>query len=172
MKTTAAIVVITLAVLISLAGCARDERPNVLLITLDTTRADYLGCYGQTGARTPVMDGLAADGVQFMHNISPSQCTNPAHTSILTGLYLARHGVYDNRTALSSHAVTLAEVFADQGYATLAAVSAHHLNPGNSAFDQGFDSFLECDPIQITAGERNEGLLPALQDLAGKPFFA
>ena len=172
MKTIAATALITLAVLLSLVGCERDERPNVLLITLDTTRADYLGCYGQAGARTPVMDRMAVDGVQFMHNISTSQCTNPSHASILTGLYLARHGVYNNHIALSSHAVTLAEVLKDQGYATLAAVSAHHLNPGNSAFDQGFDHFLECDTIQITASERNERLLPALQGLGGKPFFA
>lgn len=161
-----------LAALVLLAGCSRPEPPNVLLITIDTTRADYLGCYGMEDAHTPVMDGLAAAGVQFLHNMAPSQCTNPSHASILTGLYPVNHGVYNNRSALSSHAVTLAEILGEKGYATLGAVSAHHLNPGNSAFDQGFDQYLECPSRNITAGQRNETLFPALRELGETPFLA
>jgi arylsulfatase A-like enzyme len=161
-----------LATLAGTPGCGRDERPNVLLITLDTTRADYLGCYGKEGARTPVLDGLAAEGVLFERAVSPSQCTNPAHASILTGLYPARHGVYDNATSLSEQAVTLAEALRDAGYATLGAVSARHLNDENSRFGQGFETFLDCEPIELAAGERNASLLPALRALAGRPFLA
>ena len=115
-------------------GCSDSVPPNVLLLTLDTTRADYIGCYGITDVETPVIDALAAAGTRFARNVSASQCTNPAHASILTGLYVARHQVYDNETPMSEAARTLTEVLQDQGYATLGAVSARHLNPGNSGF--------------------------------------
>ena len=133
------------------------EQPNVLLITVDTTRADYLGAYGHPEVQTPHIDELAASGALFLNAIAPSQTTNPAHASILTGLFVARHGVYDNQTPLSDDALTLAEVLQAEGYATLGAVSAPHLNPGNSSFGQGFDVFLEAEKgLNLTAGERNE----------------
>ena len=70
--------------------------PNVVLITLDTTRADHLGCYGDTQARTPNLDRLAAEGVRFARVYAPAPLTLPSHTSILTGLYPATHGVRNN----------------------------------------------------------------------------
>ncbi len=156
-----------------LTGCGRHESPNLLLITIDTTRADYIGCYGMSDMQTPYMDRLAAEGTLFLHNITPSQCTNPAHASILTGLYLARHTVYDNETPLPGSARTLAEVLKENGYATLAAVSARHLNPENSNFSQGFDTLLTCEPVELRAGKRNETFLPELRRFASRaPFFA
>lgn len=168
-----------LLTLLLLPGCARQEgqrdldpRPNVLLITIDTLRADYLGCYGSPDVSTPNIDRLAAEGVQFMRATAPSQCTNPAHASIMTGLYLAEHGVYDNATPLADEAVTLAELLQDQGYQTIAAVSARHLNPKNSNFGQGFDTFLRCGPTELTAGKRNRRLFRAIRSAAQRPFFA
>jgi arylsulfatase A-like enzyme len=170
-----------LALLTLVTACGADAprpatRPaaNVLLITMDTTRADYIGCWGMSDVRTPAMDALADGGVRYANNIAPSQCTNPSHTSIMTGLYLARHGVYDNQTPLSGEALTLAEILSAGGYATLGAVSARHLNPDNSAFDQGFDTFLPCEPVSMDAGARNADFLPGLQGLAegDRPFFA
>ncbi len=146
--------------------------PNVVLITLDTTRADYLGCYGHPEVKTPNIDRLAAAGINFLNNVAPSQCTNPAHASILTGLYLAFHGVYDNQTSLDEGALTLAEILRDKGYRTLAAVSARHLNPENTNFSQGFDEFLESDPVQLTAEERNQQFLKKLRKVARRSFFA
>lgn len=156
-----------------LVGCGQDISPNVLLITIDTTRADYLGCYGMSDVQTPHLDRLAEEGTLFLHNVAPSQCTNPSHASILTGLYLARHTVYDNETPLPENAQSLAEVLQDKGYVTLAAVSARHLNPVNSNFSQGFDTLLTCEPIELKAGERNETFLPELRRVAAQPpFFA
>lgn len=169
-----------LALLVAAAGVmlfscgehARDGRPNVLLITIDTLRADYVGSYGSPDVQTPNLDRLAAEGVQFQRNVAPSQCTNPSHASILTGLYLARHRVLDNQTPLPEGALSLAEILKMAGYETLAAVSARHLNPAVSRFDQGFDRFLSCEPVELKAARRNEAFLRRLRQVADRPFFA
>jgi arylsulfatase A-like enzyme len=170
---------VLLAAILALTGCGgetgrgREAPPNLLLITIDTARADYIGCYGMQDAQTPHMDALAAAGIQFLRNISTSQCTNPSHASILTGLYLARHTVYDNETPLPESSKTIAEICQAAGYHTLGAVSARHLNPGNSNFGQGLDTFLTCEPVELKAGERNETFLRELRRVAAKPpFFA
>jgi len=69
---------------------------NVLLITLDTTRADHLGCYGYDLASTPNLDGLAREGVRFARGYCPAPLTLPSHSTIMTGLYPAKHGVRNN----------------------------------------------------------------------------
>src|SRR5262245_57868845 len=102
---------------------------NVLLVTLDTTRADRLGCYGSKTVETPRLDALAARGVVFENAISPSPLTLPAHCSILTGLLPAEHGVRDNGGfPLEDARVTLAEVLAARGWSTGAFVSAYVLD--------------------------------------------
>ncbi len=157
------------------ASCKQQKNPgtpNLLLISLDTTRADYIGCYGSPDVKTPNIDRLAAKGVNFKHTIAPSQCTNPSHASMLTGLYLAIHGMYDNQTRLADDVITLAEFLVDKGYTTLAAVSARHLNPSNSNFAQGFGEFLECDPIELNAQERNQEFFKKLRKIADRSFFA
>src|SRR6266508_1938014 len=101
------------------------QHANVLLITLDTTRADHLGCYGYAAAQTPVLDGLARDGVLFEHCITPTAYTLPSHSSIMTGLYPPSHGVRINGdAALGDSNVTLAERLAATGYRTGAFVGA------------------------------------------------
>jgi len=156
-------------------GCRDGEdpgTPNVLLISLDTTRADYLGCYGSPDVSTPNMDRLASSGVTFMRTIAPCQCTNPSHASMLTGLYPAVHGVYDNQTRLADDVLTLAEILDSRGYATLAAVSARHLNPENANFVQGFDTFLSCDPIELDAQARHQAFFKKLRKISDRSFFA
>ena len=74
------------------------EKPNVILITLDTTRADHLGCYGNADARTPALDGLARRGVLFSQAATPAPLTLPSHSSIMTGFYPPYHGVRLNGT--------------------------------------------------------------------------
>jgi len=161
------------------AGCAPDPsqraldpRPNVLLITLDTLRADCLGCYGSPDVKTPAIDRLAGEGVRFTRAVAPSQCTNPSHASIMTGLYLAEHGVYDNTTPLADEALTLAERLSGESYLTIGAVSARHLNPRNANLGQGFDTFLRCRPPEMDAGTRNRQLFKELRNAAHRPFFA
>src|SRR5436305_6262851 len=113
---------------LALCGCSRPA-PNVLLITLDTTRADHIGCYGFPLAQTPRLDRLAREGVRCADAVSAAPITLPSHSSILTGLYPPAHGVRDNGSyALGDDAVTLAERLAAAGYRTQAFVSALVLN--------------------------------------------
>jgi len=98
---------------------------NVLLITMDTTRADHLRAYGHKGVETPNLDSLAQRGVLFSHAITPSPSTLPAHSSIHTGLYPFHHGARANGTfRLKDDVQTLAETFQAAGYQTGAAISA------------------------------------------------
>src|SRR5262245_1256163 len=96
-------------------------RPNVLLVTLDTTRADRLGCYGNKRIATPNLDRLAAEGVVYDNAFTPVPSTLPSHCSILTGMYPARHGVHDNGVyRLGEALVTLPERLREAGYRTAA----------------------------------------------------
>ncbi len=114
---------------------------NVLLITLDTTRADHLGCYGYEAADTPTLDGLAGEGILFADAVTAYPMTLPSHASILTGLYPPNHGVRDNgEYRLSDEHTTLAEVLQGQGYETAAFISAFVLD-ARYGLDQGFDTF-------------------------------
>ena len=74
---------------------ARRRAPNVILITIDTVRADHLGCYGATNVKTPTLDGLARDGIVFERAISQVPLTWPSHAAILTGTYPFQNGVQD-----------------------------------------------------------------------------
>ncbi len=126
---------------VGLAGCGRRVAPNVLLITLDTTRADHIGCYGYGLARTPEIDRLAAEGVRCADAVTAAPITLPSHTTIMTGLYPPAHGVRDNGTfALGDDAVTLAERLKRAGYRTQAIVSALVLNRRYN-LGQGFDGY-------------------------------
>ncbi len=124
-------------------------RLNLLLVTLDTVRADHLGCYGGASAETPTLDGLAREGVRFAHAASPVPLTLPAHTSILTGLLPARHGVRNNGGAgLAAGFPTLATRLAAAGYRTGAFVSAFVLDHrfGLQAGFATYDDEVRRDP--------------------------
>ncbi len=123
------------------AGCSRRARPSVLLITIDTLRADRLGCYGYEGAETPNLDRLASEGVLFEQVGAHVPVTLPSHATILTGLLPASHGVHDNGTfSLSDTVTTLAEVFREEGYRTGAVLGAYVL-ARQFGLDQGFDEY-------------------------------
>src|SRR5258708_5960251 len=91
-------------------GSRANSLSNVFLITIDTLRADHVGCYGARSIHTPVLDRLAADGIRFDNAFSPSPITNAAHASILTGLIPIRHGVRNFGMALPPGVTTLAEM--------------------------------------------------------------
>lgn len=121
-------------------------RPNLLLITLDTTRADRLGCYGFREGSTPRIDRLAAEGALAAEAVAVAPLTLPAHASILTGLYPPRHGVRDNGDfVLPAAETTLGEHLKRQGYATVAAVGSVVLAAAQG-LDQGFDLYDEPRP--------------------------
>ena len=120
--------------LFGLTACAKSTdsgapRPNLLLITLDTTRADRLGCYGYAAAKTPVLDALAARGVVFEQAYTPAPMTLPAHATLMTGLLPPQHGARVNGMhELPADVPTLAERLSKEGYRTGAFVAAFVLN--------------------------------------------
>jgi arylsulfatase A-like enzyme/uncharacterized protein HemY len=132
-----------LAAALLAAGCRR-ARPaaaagaNLLLITLDTTRADRLGCYGDERAVTPALDALAGAGVLFENCYTPVPLTLPAHCSLFTGRWPIAHGVRNNGAyALPADEATLAEALQAAGYDTAALIAAYVLK-GKYGLDQGF----------------------------------
>ena len=116
-------------------------RPDIVIITVDTLRADRLGCYGFAPARTPYIDRLASEGVLVEHAIAPTPITLPSHASIFTGLYPPAHGVRDNgRYRLPDDVTTLAERLKADGYLTQAFVSSMVLHRRFN-LNQGFDGY-------------------------------
>jgi choline-sulfatase len=136
----------TVAVGGSLWWKARTRPPaaahlNVLLVTLDTTRADHLGCYGHRDARTPRLDRLAAEGVRFENAVAAAPITLPAHASLLTGLYPFEHGVRNNGNFhLAERFPTVTSVLRERGYRTAAFVSSFILDR-RFGLGLGFDTY-------------------------------
>ena len=120
---------------------------NVLLITLDTTRADHLGCYGYKPAKTPYLDKLAREGVRFTRAYCPAPLTLPSHVSIMTGLYPVTHGVRNNGHNLPSGIRTLAEILKGQGYSAAAFVSSFSVD-SRFGLDRGFDAYDDTFPSE------------------------
>ena len=166
---------------------ALDKAPrplSVLLVTLDTTRADRLGCYGDGRAETPQLDKVARHGVLFRQAYAHVPLTCPSHASLLTGLLPTRHGVRDNGGYVLSPSVpTLAERFVQNGHRTGAFVSAFVLDrrfglgrgfetyfdrvPGARANDRGGDPSGRSVRAEETVGRA----LKWLDDAPARPFF-
>ncbi len=118
----------------------KSQYTNILLISLDTLRADHLGCYGDPRTISPTIDNLARRGVLFKSAIAQSPWTLPSHMSILTGLYPAVHGVGSSNWELSKDSVTLAELLKSNGYHTAAFVDGGYLGR-KYGYGQGFDLY-------------------------------
>jgi arylsulfatase A-like enzyme/Tfp pilus assembly protein PilF len=139
-----------LAVTIPLAsaGCSRNtvrpstaDRPNVLLVTVDTLRADHVGCYGDCNASTPTIDAIATRGVRFETAVAHAPLTGPSHASILTGQLPIGHGFRNNSGfTLSPQVKTAAEDFRQSGYRTAGFVSGFPLDR-RFGFDRGFETY-------------------------------
>ena len=133
---------------------------NVLLISIDTLRADHLSCYGFTKVKTPAIDSLARSGVLFKNTVSPAPFTLPSHVSMLTGLIPPAHGVQDNGGFyLKEDIPTLAEVFRTNGMSTAAFIGAFPLD-SRFGMDQGFETYDDSYPTvnnvnEITMPERS-----------------
>ena len=123
------------------AAAPARTRPSLLLVTIDTLRADHLGCYGRAAAATPTLDSLAGRGVRFATAVSHVPLTGPSHASILTGRTPLGHGFRDNGGYLIPAAVkTAAEDFVQAGYRTAAFVSGFPLDR-RFGFDRGFETY-------------------------------
>ena len=171
------IVSLILAVLIG--PSRKNTPPNVLLITFDTTRAGYLGCYGEPEARTPNIDRLAHEGALFTHCATCTSMTLPSHSSIMTGNYPFVHRVRRNATdKLTDANSVLAESFQSADYATGAVLAAIVLNK-QFGLDQGFDSYLDLSPrpgmdarrVYRNGDEVCDEAITLLDNTAGQHFF-
>jgi arylsulfatase A-like enzyme/Flp pilus assembly protein TadD len=144
----------------SAAKPASKGSPNVVLITLDTLRADHLGCYGYKQIETPNLDGLAAAGARFANAYTPVPITLPAHSVILTGTYPMRNGMHDfSDNRLSASLPTLASILRGRGYATGAVMGSAVLDSRfglNRGFDFYYDhfDFSRLDERNLDAMER------------------
>jgi arylsulfatase A-like enzyme len=139
---TVGIAVLSLALL---AGCsdAPVRRPNVLLVSIDSLRADHLSCYGYARRTSPALDQLAQEGALFEQHVSSTSWTLPSHAAIFTGLFDSGHGCTDADKALEPRFDTLAERLKDHGYQTAGFFAGPFLHPG-FGFAQGFDHYVDC----------------------------
>jgi arylsulfatase A-like enzyme len=125
---------------IACPGHRSHSAPNVLLITVDTLRADHCSSYGYPLPTTPVLDALARDGVRLVTAYAPMSSTTPSHATMFTSLYPLGHGIVQNGLTLGGERQTLAETLRAAGYATRAVVSSFALDR-RFGLDQGFDAY-------------------------------
>ncbi|MBN2327594.1 MAG: sulfatase-like hydrolase/transferase [Candidatus Omnitrophica bacterium] len=172
-----------------LQGCSNAPAPcqgkNVLLISIDTCRADHIQPYADDKAQTPALKKIASEGIWFEDALTPVPLTLPAHCSLLTGLHPMRHGVRNNYNyVLSDEAVTLPELFLESGYATAGIIGSIIISR-REGIGQGFDYFddeflpEEFQALQPSV-ERRAGrviasatnwIIKHLESRSLKPFF-
>ena len=156
---------------------------NLVVVTLDTTRADRIGCYGAKNVATPNLDALASVGVRFDAAVSPMPLTLPAHCTLFTGLLPGAHGVRDNGGfKLADEHVTMAEILKGRGFATGGFVSAFVLDHRwgiSQGFDRYYDEFdlkqqekLSMGEIQRPGNETIDHAVEWIQKVKDRRFFA
>jgi arylsulfatase A-like enzyme len=123
-----------------------ESRPNLLLVTIDTLRADRCSAYGYRLPTTPQMDALAREGMRFESAYAPMPVTGPTHATVLTSLQPLSHGVISNGRRLTERVTTLAEMLSQHEYRTAAIVSSYPLKQ-RFGFGQGFSTFDEEFPV-------------------------
>ena len=138
------ICLVGLVVLLNLAyfvysQSVKSDRPNLILISIDTLRADHLSCYGYDRNTSPNIDRFARDGVLFTNTIAQSSWTLPSHMSMLTGLYPSGHGVLSKHNKLGDEHLTVAEILQNAGYETAAITDRVYLSQRYGY--QGFDFY-------------------------------
>ncbi|MEC7583728.1 MAG: sulfatase-like hydrolase/transferase [Planctomycetota bacterium] len=147
-----------------LAGCSDElatRRPSVLLVTLDTTRADRSGVYGHEAAETPHIAELASRGLLFERAWAPTPMTLPSHTSMLTGVYPCAHGIHSNGVnRVADQSVLVSEVLVDNGYRTGAFVGSFVLD-GKYGLDQGFEHYSAPLAAELSGSSGNRVERPA-----------
>lgn len=125
-------------------GCGGERpRPDIILVSIDSLRADHVGSYGYPRETTPFMDRLASEGVRFENAISTTSWTLPSHAALFSGLYDSTHGLIADNQRLSQSVLTLAEVLRDGGYRTAGFFGGPFLHP-TFGLDQGFDVYRNC----------------------------
>lgn len=164
------------------APCTVRAAPNVVVVTIDTLRADHLACYGYGRIKTPHIDQLASTGIRFANAFTPVPITLPAHTALMTGAYPMATGVRDfSGNKLRPGAVTLARVLQSHGYSTAAFIGSAALDSRfglNQGFDTYYDHFnlgrsreIHLDEIERRGDQVVDAALKWLESHRQKPFF-
>ena len=163
-----------------LADARGDGGTNLLLITLDTTRADRIGAYGDTRAATPTIDRLAREGVRFERAYTAAPLTLPAHVTLMTGREPQAHQVRNNGTySLRPEETTLAEIFRQAGFSTMAMIAAYvlekkfGLDQGFAVYDDELNASGEATTFrsEITADRVYDKFSRWLERAPASPFF-
>lgn len=148
---------------------------NILLIVIDTLRADHLGCYGYPRTTTPQIDALAAQGTLFEQFIAPGIPTQPSFTSLYTGVHPMTHRIvtHAGQMALSNGLPVLPELLARAGYTTCAVDNLYQMKPW---FARGYEFYIDPSlrhtyPLSVTCDELNARAIPWLHAHKGEKFF-
>ena len=164
------------------SSAAQGNPSNVVVITIDTLRADHLGCYGYRAIETPNLDALALSAARFTHAFTPVPITLPAHTALFTGSFPMATGVHDfSGNKVPASVVTLAKVLHDHGYSTAAFLGAAVLDSRfglNQGFDTYFDHFdlarldeTSLDMVKRTGDQVVDNAIEWLKANPRRPFF-
>ena len=141
---TSLLVAPLLGLSLACGGQAVEDRPNIVLISIDTLRPDHLGCYGYARPTSPNIDAIAAQGALFEQHISSAPWTLPAHAAMFTSVPDSVHGVVDAvKFRLSEDFETLPESFQTAGYSTAGFFAGPYLHPA-FGLGQGFDRYVDC----------------------------
>lgn len=157
---------------VTLPGLKPAPRYNMVLISADTLRADRLGVNGNTEIRTPHLDWLASQGINFTRAYTNITTTNPSHATMLSSLFPFDHKLYSNQGKVSSKILTLPEILKVHGWYTAGIVNMRWLNPNVSNIFQGMDELVSCETTR-KADETNKWVLPFIASQKNKkdPFF-
>lgn len=149
------------------------QRPNVLIVLIDTLRPDHLGCYGYARATSPRLDALAADGVLLRDVFTQASWTKPAVGTLFTGVYPKAHGAVDRPDLLRQDLPTLAQAFRDDGYETIAFVGNPSVLP-QWGFGPGFIRYGDIDAMVVEAAKDARVIdagIAAIEHAQGRPWF-
>jgi arylsulfatase A-like enzyme len=166
--------VVFASLLASGCGARTPERPNLILVSIDTLRADHLGCYAYSRETSPNLDRLAREGVLFEHAYASAPWTLPSHTSLFTGLYASEHGVVARQKAVDERHELLPEALGTLGYRSAAVVSAVPFLRRSYGFAQGwidYDDHSAYVRKPRHAAEVHRATLRQLDRLGKGPFF-
>ncbi len=160
------------ATVLSATAQAGEKKLNVIIITADTLRGDMLGCNGNKEVKTPALDALAAESVNFTHAYTNITTTTPSHATIFTSLYPRDHKAYSNTARISSKIRTMDEIMKAAGWHTAAIVNMPWLNPEMSNILQATEELARCKHVR-KAEKTNPWVLDFLdrQGKSSKPFY-
>ncbi len=172
-------ILLGLLALLPLAGCRREAPPSLLLVTIDTLRADHLPTYGYPRPTAPSLDALARRGVHFTSAMAAVPETGPSCATLLTGRWPTELSVRGNGRPLPPGAPTLAEILSGAGYRTAAFVSGYPLIRRLSGLDRGFGHYDDTLPdprggaanVQRSAARTTDAVLAWLRGAGEGPFF-